>query len=533
MSATTAALPDCAREAQPSPSLQNRGPDEIPHACSGSEPHPEFCCRFCGSPDLCLTFVYPDRDGSATEIHLCRQCQALVPRYSLDMRPQAVLELQTRFHEQWWPTLSQEEARELSAGSDGIVSFYHSRLKPEHGLVLEIGAGRGALVDALRRAGYEALGCEPAEGLVSQARRVYRLERDVLYCLEADRFLQIVAASGRKVQAVFLWHVLEHLHQPLTLLRQIHQVLDDQGLIIAQVPLVEKQYIYPAHLFFLTEPAVKYGASACGCIVEETNYDLDRKYMAMVLRKANAGPSRPDCSPARLLRQSPVAMAKDRGVQRPAIFNRITSGPSLDPAELIRDAEQSLRDGDLNWARQTLRNGLVSDPCNTELLEMLGNVEWTMGSLRAAKDLFALAAMQRPESIAAHFKAAAISLELGQLTEAETFLNAARALAPTQPEVLKLLGNLGLRRNCFAEAAQAFEALLQQNSTDIESLLALVKCYYQLGDSTAARNACQRVLELDPDNSLARENLAVLERASQSPAPLTPGESELNHPTVL
>jgi SAM-dependent methyltransferase len=245
----------------------------------------EFLCRFCGSRNLAPAFTFPDRDGRATEIHLCRECNCLIPRYELDPSRSAILRLQTDFWEAQWPDMTAAEAQQLAADCAGIVSYYAPWLKAGGDPVLELGAGRGGLMEALRRQGFTVLGCEPAGRLTQLARKAFGFDEQTLHHAEAEDFLKWFDDTGRKAQTVFLWHVLEHIPEPYPLLRRIAGILKDGGLLIGQVPLLDREYIYETHLAFLNEPALHHAASQCGFAVEQFNYDIKNRFMGFVLKK--------------------------------------------------------------------------------------------------------------------------------------------------------------------------------------------------------------------------------------------------------
>ncbi len=97
------------------------------------------------------------------------------------------------------------------------------------GRVLDVGAGHGRLVAALRRAGFDAHGIEPS-----------RLGASI----GADRGLPIVRSSldehtDSELDAAVLWHVLEHVDDPVAALRRVHGWLRPDGLLLVGVPNVE------------------------------------------------------------------------------------------------------------------------------------------------------------------------------------------------------------------------------------------------------------------------------------------------------
>ena len=72
--------------------------------------------------------------------------------------------------------------------------------------VLELGAGDGRFVSRLTEAGFEARGIEPSEGAVASARA-----RGASVELATVEELDLAPAS---LDAVVVWHVLEHVRDP-------------------------------------------------------------------------------------------------------------------------------------------------------------------------------------------------------------------------------------------------------------------------------------------------------------------------------
>ena len=100
------------------------------------------------------------------------------------------------------------------------------------GRVLDVGAGRGRLVAALVAAGYEASGIEPsARSAGLAAAKGLPVARAGIESLPSGK-------HGSELDAVVLWHVLEHLDAPLDALRQISSRLRPGGLLLVGVPNV-------------------------------------------------------------------------------------------------------------------------------------------------------------------------------------------------------------------------------------------------------------------------------------------------------
>jgi SAM-dependent methyltransferase len=92
--------------------------------------------------------------------------------------------------------------------------------------VLDAGAGRGRLVAALRSAGYDARGIEPSARSAGMAQAVGEpVERTAIEDHEE---------TG--LDAVVLWHVLEHVDDPHATLQRLRGWLAPDGLLLLGVP---------------------------------------------------------------------------------------------------------------------------------------------------------------------------------------------------------------------------------------------------------------------------------------------------------
>jgi SAM-dependent methyltransferase len=98
----------------------------------------------------------------------------------------------------------------------GVLAGRLDRIAPP-GPILDVGAGDGSLLDALRRRGREGLGLE-RESRRSDVRGASMSEID-----------------GRWAAVVF-WHSLEHLPEPGEAIRQAARLLEPGGVLVVAVP---------------------------------------------------------------------------------------------------------------------------------------------------------------------------------------------------------------------------------------------------------------------------------------------------------
>jgi len=99
------------------------------------------------------------------------------------------------------------------------------RQHPQAGRVLDIGCGRGLMLAALARLGWDVVGTEVSATLSKQAFPIHQTA-DIRTC----------AFAAQSFDVVMLWHVLEHLPQPIDTLREAWRILKPGGVLIVEVP---------------------------------------------------------------------------------------------------------------------------------------------------------------------------------------------------------------------------------------------------------------------------------------------------------
>jgi SAM-dependent methyltransferase len=132
------------------------------------------------------------------------------------------------------------------------------------GPVLDVGAGDGVLVDALRRCGREAVGLERA------ARRP-GIRNDPLESVDGEW------------AAVVFWHSLEHLPEPGAAVRHAAGLLGPRGVLVVAVPDGDSlqarafgdRWLHldpPRHLVHLTARSLIAGLERCGLAIERVSH---------------------------------------------------------------------------------------------------------------------------------------------------------------------------------------------------------------------------------------------------------------------
>ncbi len=117
---------------------------------------------------------------------------------------------------------------------------------------LDIGSSSGEFVYLLHRLGFEAKGIEPHEGYATYARNLLGIDINngtLQHCLSSEQ--------PSSLDLISMFHVLEHLPEPVAALRSIGEKLKPDGLLYIEVPnamrLCSPHYMFfRAHTLYFT-----------------------------------------------------------------------------------------------------------------------------------------------------------------------------------------------------------------------------------------------------------------------------------------
>jgi len=109
-------------------------------------------------------------------------------------------------------------------------------LRGASGRCLDLGCGRGDFLLLAREAGMEVTGLDLNENLLEIARN----QRDMADCFHGTIEEFLARAEAGSFQAVTAFEVLEHVANPVGMVRQCRAILADEGRLILSVPGVER-----------------------------------------------------------------------------------------------------------------------------------------------------------------------------------------------------------------------------------------------------------------------------------------------------
>jgi 2-polyprenyl-3-methyl-5-hydroxy-6-metoxy-1,4-benzoquinol methylase len=118
-----------------------------------------------------------------------------------------------------------QRVRKLTLAQKATLLAQHTKQK---GNVLDIGAGIGIFLSAMKERGWEVKGVEPDEEARKKAQQLFGMALDepsALFRLQKGRY-----------DAITLWHVLEHVHELHAYMEQLKELLAADGKIFIAVP---------------------------------------------------------------------------------------------------------------------------------------------------------------------------------------------------------------------------------------------------------------------------------------------------------
>jgi SAM-dependent methyltransferase len=160
----------------------------------------------------------------------------------------------------------------------------------EDGSLLEIGCGRGEYLAKMRDLGWNVRGVDVSQEAIDFAKSHYQLDVCVAW---ADN----LPYDDASFDIVFLKHVIEHLHEPIAIMKEIYRVLKPNGRILITTPnanslgnrLFGKQWIAydpPRHLMVYNQKSLSHLFYLIG--VELLTYNAPTTNSGSVFRQSFA-----------------------------------------------------------------------------------------------------------------------------------------------------------------------------------------------------------------------------------------------------
>ncbi|MFQ5823406.1 MAG: class I SAM-dependent methyltransferase [bacterium] len=195
-------------------------------------------CPLCGSHRNQPKFKAPDRfnldSGIDYHIVICLNCQFIY----LNPRPMAEFISEFYTNGAYQPFLSTKASLNIWDIIYRWLRNYSVRWKRRKieklktkGKILDIGCGTGEFLHEMKRHGWEVEGIEKDQRAAEFAQKEYGLK------VSTDDLNELTILK-KKFDIITMWHVLEHLFQPLDTLNIVKKILEDDGFLLIAAPNV-------------------------------------------------------------------------------------------------------------------------------------------------------------------------------------------------------------------------------------------------------------------------------------------------------
>lgn len=157
--------------------------------------------------------------------------------------------------------------------------------------VLDVGCGSGEWLYVLGARGHSAVGLEPDPNYGEFGRQEYGVD------IRTGSVLTAEMPEGQ-FDCATMFHVLEHIPDPLAALRRVHGWLKDGGVLVLEVPNAASLNQHPgkrfhyAHVIGFTPESLGLALRRGGWETVELSLDPDERNILAVVRKARAGEPR-------------------------------------------------------------------------------------------------------------------------------------------------------------------------------------------------------------------------------------------------
>jgi len=234
-------------------------------------------CKICDSQDIVPNFSNDDR------ILKCKNCGIIFLSPALVMEKPGDYYSDRFVAEKYTNESTKRSLRDNSRVALALIKEF----KPK-GSLLDIGTNIGMFVDEANKGGYKAMGIEPSRNLVIQAKQLA---------------IPVISSTIEKFQPdtafdiITMFHVLEHITEPLKALGRIDSMQAANGLLVLEVPNIESymakkdgiswKFIALEHLFYFSPKSISKFLDKAGykiMKIKKRNFELNQLSIGKLLK---------------------------------------------------------------------------------------------------------------------------------------------------------------------------------------------------------------------------------------------------------
>jgi len=243
-------------------------------------------CPICQHPEARFVGHFPEPHiEEGLSVHQCLNCSIVYLNPRLTLEGIHMLEDSSEVY-----LYDAEQQAKAVHDREGIIAWLESMTQLKPGSILDVGCNRGYLLAAAARRGWQPFGVELSQVSAAEARQRFGLP--IYSDLES-------LPQGQLFDLITCWHVVEHLHHPVQMLRQLGELLTPDGVVAIQVPAYRfaDEYIRQGnglHIFCASHP-FHYTAETLTMVLEQAGLqvfycDESPKYLFLTIYAAK--PSR-------------------------------------------------------------------------------------------------------------------------------------------------------------------------------------------------------------------------------------------------
>lgn len=198
-------------------------------------------CNLCGSPDSTL-LVVQHQFGEDFHVVRCDACGMI------RTNPRPTAEWKARFYDPQYNRLPETFGRDFIYAPEAdrlpsyrkLLEFIKPRMTP-HGTIIDVGAASGDFVKMAVDDGIDAIACDYSKEALLHAEKHYGLKT-----LQSPA--ESIDAPDESFDVVTMFHTIEHLPDPMKVLREMYRVLKPNGLIFLETPNYSPHYLIQTKL---------------------------------------------------------------------------------------------------------------------------------------------------------------------------------------------------------------------------------------------------------------------------------------------
>ncbi|MFQ5450144.1 MAG: glycosyltransferase [Nitrospinaceae bacterium] len=384
------------------------------------------------------------------------------------------------------------------------------------GSILEVGCAAGGTGSELKkRKGVFIAGVEMDPEAARQARQVLD---DVIEGNIEELELPYAESS---FDCILFADVLEHLVDPLSVLKKVKKLLKPGGTVVASIPnvqyfglihhLVEGNWTYQkegildnTHLRFFTFREIEKLFTVAGLEIREVDETLDPQYenfrngstTTLNIGRMSVRDLDPDEMRRFFVFQYKIAAQS----QVEAVENPAPSVLLQEKDQLLRQAADMEKEKKFSGAISVYRRVRECFPDCPEAVVLEANCHMHSREPGQAEDLYREAVRMDENHAGARLGLGLLELQRGNLAAAVRDLESALRIQPENEKVQCGLGMAYRQAKRFKEAQDCFTRVLDRNMENLSAMTNLLELAYESGEFAESERVLRRYLKLHPAN---------------------------------